>query len=97
MYRVIFSPDAQKDVITLKKKAPLAFKKLMKIYEELEQHPRSGTGQCEQLKHFAEETWSRRLDKEHRVRIVVFIIFAYKCHTIFQIKPVYEWCAEIDS
>lgn len=67
MYRVIFSPDAQKDVITLKKKAPLAFKKLMKIYEELEQHPRSGTGQCEQLKHFAEETWSRRLDKEHRI------------------------------
>lgn len=67
MYRVIFSPDAQKDVITLKKKAPLAFKKLMKIYEELEQHPRTGTGQCEQLKHFAEETWSRRLDKEHRI------------------------------
>ena len=67
MYRVIFSPDAQKDVITLKKKAPSAFKKLMKIYEELEQHPRSGTGQCEQLKHFAEETWSRRLDKEHRI------------------------------
>lgn len=67
MYRVIFSPDAQKDVITLKKKAPLAFKKLMKIYEELELHPRTGTGQCEQLKHFAEETWSRRLDKEHRI------------------------------
>lgn len=67
MYRVIFSPDAQKDVIALKKKAPLAFKKLMKIYEELEQHPRTGTGQCEQLKHFAEETWSRRLDKEHRI------------------------------
>lgn len=67
MYRVIFSPDAQKDVVRLKKKAPKAFKKLMKIYEELEQHPRSGTGQCEQLKYFAEETWSRRLDKEHRL------------------------------
>ena len=39
----------------------------MKIYEELELHPRTGTGQCEQLKHFAEETWSRRLDKEHRI------------------------------
>lgn len=67
MYRVIFSPDAQKDVAKLQKKAPVAFKKLMKIYEELEQHPRTGTGQCEQLKHFSEETWSRRLDKEHRI------------------------------
>lgn len=67
MYKVIFSPEAQKDVVQLKKKAPLAFKKLMKIYEELEQHPKSGTGQCEQLKYFSEETWSRRLDKEHRL------------------------------
>lgn len=67
MYRVIFSPDAQKDAIQLKKRAPQAFKKLIKIYQELEQHPRTGTGQCEQLKYFAEETWSRRLDKEHRV------------------------------
>ena len=33
----------------------------------LELHPRSGTGQCEQLKYFVEETWSRRLDKEHRL------------------------------
>lgn len=67
MYRVIFSPEAQKDVIRLKKKAPQAFKKLKRIYEELEQHLRMGTGQCEQLKHFTEETWSRRLDKEHRI------------------------------
>lgn len=67
MYNVIFSPDAQKDLISLKKKAPVAFKKFLKIYEELKQHPKTGTGQCEQLKHYGEETWSRRLDKEHRV------------------------------
>lgn len=67
MYNVIFSPDAQKDLISLKKKAPAAFKKFLKIYEELKQHPKTGTGQCEQLKHYGEETWSRRLDKEHRV------------------------------
>lgn len=67
MYNVIFSPDAQKDLISLKKKAPVAFKKFLKIYEELKQHLKTGTGQCEQLKHYGEETWSRRLDKEHRV------------------------------
>lgn len=84
MYRVVFSPDAQKDVIQLKKKAPNAFKKLMKIYEELEQHPRFGSGQCEQLKYFAEETWSRRLDREHRIvyrvhddLVEVFVLSAF--------------------
>ena len=24
-------------------------------------HPRTGTGQCEQLKHYKEEIWSRRI------------------------------------
>lgn len=67
MYNVIFSPDAQKDLVKLKKNAPNAFKKFIKIYEELKVHPKSGTGQCEQLKHYSEETWSRRLDKEHRL------------------------------
>ena len=67
MYDVVFTEDAQKDVKLLKQKAPYAFKKLTKIITELEQHPRTGTGQCEQLKHYSEETWSRRLDKRHRV------------------------------
>lgn len=67
MYHVIFSPEAQKDIVNLSKKAPNAFKKFQKIYEELKIHPKSGTGQCEQLKHYGEETWSRRLDKKHRL------------------------------
>lgn len=84
MYNVVFSPDAQKDLVNLKKKAPNAFKKFIKIYEELKEHPRTGTGQCEQLKHFGEETWSRRLEREHRVVyriyeeiIEVFVLSAY--------------------
>ena len=67
MCNVVFSPDAQKDLVSLKKSAPNAFKKFLKIYEELKEHPKTGTGQCEQLRHYSEETWSRRLDKEHRV------------------------------
>lgn len=67
MYNVDFTEDAKKDVIRLKAKAPNAFKKLAKIITELEQHPRTGTGQCEQLRHYKEETWSRRLDKRHRI------------------------------
>ncbi|MCQ2251722.1 MAG: Txe/YoeB family addiction module toxin [Bacteroidales bacterium] len=84
MYNVIFSPDAQKDIANLKKKAPNAFKKFGKIYEELKEHPKTGTGQCEQLKHYSEETWSRRLDKEHRIvyrvyddRVEVYVLSAF--------------------
>ena len=35
--------------------------------EELQEHPRTGTGQVEKLKFYAEETWSRRINREHRL------------------------------
>lgn len=49
------------------RKAPKAIKKLEKLLEELREHPRTGTGQVEQLKHYKEETWSRRITREHRL------------------------------
>lgn len=63
----MFTEDARKDLLQLQKKAPKAIKKLTSLIEELQEHPRTGTGQVEQLKHFAEETWSRRINKEHRL------------------------------
>lgn len=88
MYNVVFSPEAQKDVVNLKKKAPNAFKKFLKIYEELKLHPTTGTGQCEQLRHFGEQTWSRRLDKEHRLvyrvydeEVEVFVLSSFGHYT----------------
>ena len=84
MYRVVFTSSAKKDVVKLRESAPLAYKKLMKIFEELERHPRTGTGQCEQLKYCTEETWSRRLDKRHRIVyriydeiVQVYVLSAY--------------------
>lgn len=67
MYRIVFTEDAQKDLLMLQKKAPQAIKKLKSLLVELQEHPRTGTGQVEQLKHFAEDTWSRRINKEHRL------------------------------
>lgn len=67
MYRIVFSEEAQKDIVLLQKKCPSAIKKLKALVAELAEHPRSGTGKCEQLKHFTEETWSRRVTKEHRL------------------------------
>ena len=67
MYRIIFTEDAQKDLLMLQKKAPQAIKKLKSLLAELQEHPRTGTGQVELLKHYKEETWSRRINKEHRL------------------------------
>lgn len=67
MYSIRFTEDAQKQLVVLSKKAPMAIKKLSKLLEELKEHPRTGTGQIEQLKHYKEETWSRRITQEHRL------------------------------
>ncbi len=67
MYSIKFSAEAQRDVIKLQNKSPEALKKLIKLLPELREHPRSGTGKVERLKHYAQETWSRRLSREHRI------------------------------
>lgn len=67
MYRLVFSNKAQDDLRLLQKKAPQAVAKLRKLLVELVEHPRTGTGQCEQLRHYKEETWSRRITREHRL------------------------------
>lgn len=62
----------------------MAIKKLNALLEEIKEHPTTGTGQVEVLKHYKEETWSRRINKEHRLvyrvyeeRVEVLIISAY--------------------
>lgn len=67
MYRVIISPEAERDLKKLNKKEPTAIKKVKALLLELEQHPTTGTGKIEQLKHCDQETWSRRINKKHRL------------------------------
>ena len=84
MYIVRLSSDAQADLIHLRRNLPQAFKKAVQLLSELEEHPRTGTGQVEQLKHFDNETWSRRINREHRLvyeihdkEVLVLVISAY--------------------
>jgi toxin YoeB len=42
-------------------------KKLYTLLDEQTDHPRTGTGKVEILKHYSEETFSRRINKEHRL------------------------------
>ena len=84
MYVIRFSEEALKDLVLLQKKAPTALKKLRALLAEIAEHPRTGTGQVEQLKHYKNETWSRRITREHRLvyeiheeHVRVLVISAY--------------------
>lgn len=66
-YKVIFTPQASEDVQRLQSVCPEAIKKLAKLLDELKEHPRTGTGKVERLKHYSDETWSRRITQEHRL------------------------------
>ncbi|MBQ5611399.1 MAG: Txe/YoeB family addiction module toxin [Fibrobacteraceae bacterium] len=66
-YKIIFTPQASDDVIKLQKSCPEAISKLAKLLDELKEHPRTGTGKVERLKHYSNETWSRRITHEHRL------------------------------
>ncbi len=84
MYVVRLSLDAQADLRLLRRNLPQAFKKVTRLLSELEEHPRTGTGQVEQLKYCTNETWSRRITREHRLvyeihesEVLVLVISAY--------------------
>lgn len=67
-YELILTPEAQRH---LKEWARSGQKKVMakiaKLFEELTEHPKTGTGQVEQLKGDFSGLWSRRIDKASRM------------------------------
>lgn len=68
-YVVLLSEAAKAELAIIKKSGDKsAIKKIVNILLELQEHPRTGTGQVEHLKHFVfEETWSRRINKHYRM------------------------------
>ncbi len=55
--------------------------KLLTLLEEISEHPLTGTGKPEPLKHSLTGSWSRRINREHRLvyevtDTVVFILSA---------------------
>ena len=61
--------DKAKDDIAAHKKAgnKPVLNKLLKLLEELTEHPFTGTGKPEPLKYELTRCWSRRINKEHRL------------------------------
>ena len=68
-YVVMLSEAAKAEMSLIKRSGDKAtIKKIAAMLLELQQHPRTGTGQVEHLKHFVfSETWSRRINKQYRM------------------------------
>jgi toxin YoeB len=67
IYEVSFTSEAKKAIKKYEKSNTVLFKKFTKLYEELKQHPRTGTGHPEPLKGGQDITYSRRLTANERI------------------------------
>ena len=77
-YHLDFTDKAKED-ITLHKKAgnKAILNKLLILLKELTEHPFTGTGKPEPLKHDLAGLWSRRINREHR------LVYEVELNTVF--------------
>lgn len=67
-YQLDFTEIALEDIDSHKKSGNKAIlNKLLTLLEELVEHPFTGTGKPEPLKHSLAGLWSRRINREHRL------------------------------
>jgi toxin YoeB len=67
-YEIAYTKDAGKTVEKLKKSGSVRLReKLNDLLNEMREHPETGTGRPEQLRHYKTPTWSRRLSGQHRI------------------------------
>ena len=84
MYKISYTERAEKDLTKLKRNEPQSFKKVVKLIDELVEHPTTGTGKPEQLSGNRTGQWSRRISDKHRLiylvyndNVVVLLLSAY--------------------
>ncbi|MCV9388429.1 Txe/YoeB family addiction module toxin [Reichenbachiella ulvae] len=85
IYVLEFSKTALEDIEKHKKSGDQAtLKKIQKLLIELTEHPRTGTGQPELLKHNLAGLYSRRINQKHRLvyaieekKVIVHVLSAY--------------------
>lgn len=67
-YELIFMPEAERHLEEWKMSGQKkTLKKIFDLLDELRQHPKSGTGQVEQLKGDLSGFWSRKITKGDRL------------------------------
>ncbi len=67
-YKPLFSPDFKADLLWWYQNEPKKGDKIMDLVADiLDGDPFKGIGKPEPLKYIASDTWSRRIDLEHRL------------------------------
>lgn len=84
MYNLKFEDEAKEDLAKLKKSEPKAFDKATKLLEELQDHPKTGTGKPKPLSGNRSGQWSRKITDKHRLiykikeeEVVVLVLSAW--------------------
>lgn len=68
IYQLILSEEAKAHLIEWKLSGQKkTLKKIADLFKELQEHPKTGTGQVEQLKGELSGKWSRRITKADRM------------------------------
>lgn len=68
IYQLILSDEAKDHLIEWRKSGQKkTLKKIADLFTELQEHPKTGTGQIEQLKGELSGKWSRRITKADRL------------------------------
>ena len=85
-YSLEFSKIAIEDIKNHKKSGDkVILKKIEKLLNELMEHPTSGAGQPEMLKHDLQGLYSRRIDKKHRliysIKEEVITVYVLSAHS----------------
>ncbi len=87
IYDIILTPEAEQHLQEWRKSGQKkTLKKIVDLFEELREHPTTGTGKVEQLRGDLSGLWSRKIDKGARMvyRIenekVIIIVVSLKGH-----------------
>ena len=87
IYILELTSRAEKDLEAyIKSGETKKIEKIYSLFEELEQHPETGTGKPKRLKHEFAGCWSRRIDEKNRLvykideGVVIVTIIAARHH-----------------
>lgn len=66
-YDLAYTLQAIEEVAYLKKTDAIAYKKLIKLLDDIQKHPYSGIGKPERIKYEYAGCYSRRITQKHRL------------------------------
>lgn len=86
-YQLVLTPEAKRHLEQWRKSGQKkVLLKIVGLFEELREHPTTGTGKVEQLRGDLEGYWSRRINKDSRLiykieeQIVTVFVVSLKGH-----------------